>query len=139
MFCKIMESILNSEVKPVIELIQLIDNSLAYFDNERKSPKLILNLRRFKFTVEKCLKFVEEIEKFAHEYDFDEETCGNGFRSFIDIFDAAVQRALRICRKLIISRKKIIFRADQYNKYIDDVDYFKESLLTFNFTLQGSQ
>lgn len=111
-----MESIQGSDLKPVDELIQTIDNNVGYFDKEQKSQKLIDSLRRLKLTLKKCSKSVDEIENFAHEYDFDEETPGNGFRSFVEIFDSAVQRALKLGRKLIIAREGTFFRADKYSK-----------------------
>lgn len=112
-----MELIQGSQNKPVHELIQSIDNSVRYFDNENKSQQLIVNLRRLKASVERCLKFIEKIDNFAHEYDFDKETVGNGYRSFVDIFDSAVERALKIGKKLIVDREKYFFRASSYSKY----------------------
>lgn len=111
-----MALIQSSQNKAVFELIQSIDNSVRYFDKETKSQQLIVNLRRLEASVERCFKFIEEIDNFAHEYDFDKETIGNGYRSFVDIFDSAVQRALEVGKKLIVDREKFFFRAGGYSK-----------------------
>lgn len=112
-----MESIQGFRQKPVTELIQSIDNSVRYFYNDNKAYKLIENLKRLKVSVENSSKSIEEIEKFVHDYDFDEETPANGYRSFIDVFNSAVQRAIKIGRKLITAREKTFFRVESYSKY----------------------
>lgn len=101
----------------VDELIKAIDNSIEHFDKTNKCHTLNSNLCNIKITIEKCAASVDEIRKFAHEYDFDEDTSGNGYHSFVDIFDSAIRKTKQICKRLIKNREKILFRADNYARY----------------------
>lgn len=98
-------------------LIESIDNNINYFDKSAKSDSLSTNLRKLKSVLEKSARAVGEIEKFAGEYDFDESTPGNGYRSFQDLQISAVKTSLKVCQRLINNREKMFFRADNYAKY----------------------
>lgn len=96
-------------------LIDLIDNNVDFFDKTNKTLKS--NLLQLKNAFEKCSRTVEEIETFASEYDFDEKTPGNGYRSFLDITGSAVKKSAKVCSQLIRARESIFFRPDNYAKY----------------------
>lgn len=98
-------------------LLKQLDNNIEFFDKNAKYPTLSLGLRNLKNFVTKCARSVEEIKIFATEYDFNDETSGNGYHSFVDIFDSAVKKTTKVCQQLISSREKILFRADNYAKY----------------------
>lgn len=98
----------------VEELMRSIDNNIEYFDKVNKNERLASILFELKHSVETCALSVEEIEKFAPEYDFDERTSGNGYRSFVNIFESAVRKTSKVCRRLISNRRKILFRVDNY-------------------------
>jgi hormone-sensitive lipase len=99
-------------------LSRSIDNNVEFLNNKHnKSEALHLNLLHLKNVFEKCTHFMAEIDKFAGEYDYDELTPGNGYRSFLIIFDAAIRETSIVCDKLIMSRAKLLFRADNYAKY----------------------
>lgn len=100
----------------VDELMRSIDNNIEHFEKINKHEKLKSILLELKYSVEKCALTVAEIENFAPEYDFDEDTSGNGYRSFVNMFDSAVRKSAKVCRKLITKRGKILFRADNYVK-----------------------
>jgi hormone-sensitive lipase len=59
---------------------------------------------------------VSEIEEFAGEYDFDEVTKGNGYRSFLLVFDSAVQHTLKLSKYVTENRSSILFRKNIYMK-----------------------
>jgi hypothetical protein len=112
----------------VIDLINCVDNNIEYFDKSDKNSqtKIKSSLLSFKSSLENCSRFIEEIKSFAGEYDFDEETRGNGFWSFVDIFESAVKKTTKINKELITNREKILFRADSYAKYESPMtDYLK--------------
>lgn len=104
-----------SHENPSENLIKTIDNNIEFFVKENKS--LSANLNQFKIVVEKCAKAVDEIGTFAKNYDFDEQTAGNGYRSFLDISSSAVKKSAKVCSQLIRARRSIFFRADNYAKY----------------------
>lgn len=121
-----MEIVNNIEVKSSTLLIQAIDNSIEFFDVHTKCHVLKTNLQNLKTNVENCEKIVVEIESFASDYDFDNETPGNGYRSFIDVFKSAVKKTTKICNQLIKNREKILFREIYYTKY--DVQISSDNL-----------
>lgn len=112
-----MESIRASHVPDSADIINSLTNSIDHFDKTNKHSTLISSLRSLRSSVEKCSKFIFSIRSFAYEYDFDESTPGNGYRSFIHIYDSAIRETAKICKQLIAAREKIFFRADYYAKY----------------------
>jgi hormone-sensitive lipase len=59
---------------------------------------------------------IVEIESFYKLYDFDDVTPGNGYRSFIKIFESAINHTLKIVKYVTESRSKILFRKTTYTK-----------------------
>lgn len=59
---------------------------------------------------------VEEVEVICKQYDFDEVTPGNGYRSFIKIFDSAIHHTLKIVKYVTESRSSLLFRKNTYTK-----------------------
>lgn len=100
----------------IADLIQAIDNNSEYFDNVKKFQILNLGLSQLKLEIEKCVKAAQEINRFAHEYDFDEETPGNGFRCFLNMTESAVKKTSKVCKRLIKNRENLLFSADNYAK-----------------------
>lgn len=105
-----------TQAESVDALIKSIDNNINYFDKSAKSKSLSTNLRQLKSALEKSARAVSEIEKFMNEYDF-ETTKGNGYRSFQYLQISAVKSSSKVCERLINSREKMFFRADNYAKY----------------------
>ena len=59
---------------------------------------------------------VTEIEEFCELYDFDENTPGNGYRSFIKVFDCAINHTFKIVKYVTESRSSLLFRKNTYTK-----------------------
>ncbi|XP_017867571.1 PREDICTED: hormone-sensitive lipase [Drosophila arizonae] len=64
-------------------------------------------------------RLVLQIETFAHEYDFDESTPGNGYRSFIYVTNACIDHGLSICQHLLATRATLFFRKKFYMKEVE--------------------
>lgn len=100
----------------ITSLIEGIDDNLEFFDKTNKFHTLNLSLCQLKLATEKCVKGIEEIRGFAFEYDFDDETHGNGFRSFLNISDSAIKKSSKVCQRLIKNRDNCLFSADTHAK-----------------------
>lgn len=111
------------KIKSSTLLIQTVDNSIEFFDAHSNCDTLKSKLQSLKANVEKCDKIIVQIECFASDYDFDNETPGNGYRSFVDIFSSAITKTTKICQQLIKNREKILFSEIYYTKY--DVQFQK--------------
>lgn len=51
-----------------------------------------------------------EIEKRVKEFDFDEDTPGNGYRSYISVFQLALKYAIDLNQKIMWRRSSLLFR-----------------------------
>lgn len=112
-----MEGVEDVELKPAALLIQVIDKNFDYFYEAKKFNALKFKLKKLKKSLENCDAQIVQIESFASDYDFDHETPGNGYRSYVDVYNSAIKKSLKLCEQLITSREKILFRADYYAKY----------------------
>lgn len=104
------------EKSDAVDLINAIDNNIDHFDKSNKFQSLNLSFCQLKLAIEKCVKASEEIHDFAFKYDFDDQTAGNGFRSFLNIFDSAIKKASKVCSRVTKRRENFIFRADKHAK-----------------------
>lgn len=66
--------------------------------------------------LERSQPVISVIGSFAGAYDFDENTRGNGYRSFLYIFDCAAKHAEKICRYISENRGNLLFRKGLYMK-----------------------
>lgn len=96
------------------ELIGTLQINIDYFDKAERYPLLQVALENLKNSVEICATLVKEISSFAPEYDFDKATPGNGYRSFIAIFDSAVKITTTLATQLIKSRENFLFKASSF-------------------------
>ncbi|XP_030566325.1 hormone-sensitive lipase [Drosophila novamexicana] len=75
-------------------------------------------------------RLVLQIEAFAHEYDFDECTPGNGYRSFIYVTNACITHGRSICQQLLATRATLFFRKKFYMKEVEACSQLLCSLCT---------
>lgn len=75
-------------------------------------------------------RLVLQIDAFAHEYDFDASTPGNGYRSFIYVTNACVSHGSSICRQLLATRATLFFRKKFYMKEVEACSQLLCSLCT---------
>lgn len=61
---------------------------------------------------------VNKINSVAKHYDFDEDTPGNGFRSFLTIVDSSISYSLQVSHKVCLKRDNLLFRKGNMTRYI---------------------
>lgn len=61
---------------------------------------------------------VVQILEFVHEYDFDEHTPGNGYRSFVDVVKSCINHTVKTSAYVMQNRSSILFRKSHYMKYV---------------------
>ncbi|XP_030388505.1 hormone-sensitive lipase [Scaptodrosophila lebanonensis] len=71
-----------------------------------------------------------EIASFAHTYDFDDLTPGNGYRSFIYVTDACIAHGRNICKQLLQTRATLFFRKKFFMKEVESCSQLLSSLCT---------
>ncbi|SPP73305.1 hormone-sensitive lipase [Drosophila guanche] len=75
-------------------------------------------------------RLVLQIESFAHEYDFDEHTPGNGYRSFVYVTNACISHGISICKQLLATRTTMFFRKKVYMKEVEACSQLLSSICT---------
>ncbi|XP_063977134.1 hormone-sensitive lipase [Diachasmimorpha longicaudata] len=73
----------------------------------------------------------EEIAAIAPQYDFDENTPGNGYRSFISLVDKSILHCEGICQQIYNLRESVLFRKTNYMREIEACSQLIASLSTF--------
>ena len=94
------------------ELNDQISENLKLFNNTEFYPLL----EKIYWQVECSEKISVELEVAAHENDFDKNTAGNGYWSFILNYNAAIKKVSKICKQLTRNRDKLLFNKKFYVK-----------------------
>lgn len=61
-------------------------------------------------------QFVAKIIGFVHEYDFDELTPANGYRSFVKAVQSCINHTVKISKYIAQNRSYLLFRKNMYMK-----------------------
>jgi hormone-sensitive lipase len=99
-------------------LIKVAQDNCDYF-NENNSAIDRCFSELFSVIIEVVAKAdldVEQIKAFAPLYDFDEKTPGNGYRSFVFVYDSALEKTLQLSKEIKVKRGSIFFRSRHYRK-----------------------
>ncbi len=74
--------------------------------------------------------YVTDIKEFAHEYDFDEKTPGNGYRSFLLVVRSCISHSLKLSSFVMQNRSSLLFRKAMYMKEVEACSHLLASLCT---------
>lgn len=66
--------------------------------------------------IETIRKYVTEFNEFAHEYDFDEETRANGYRSIIKVTHEYIKHTAKMSKYIAENHGNLLFRKQTYMK-----------------------
>lgn len=100
------------------ELIKLCCSNLAFYkkDNTIVGARMYACIEKLQLFLEKSVPVIREVQDFAPKYDFDENTPGNGYRSFVYIFDCAIRHTLKTTKYIDENRGNLLFRKSSYMK-----------------------
>lgn len=59
---------------------------------------------------------LSKIVQFMHEYDFDDKTPANGYRSFVKAVESGVNHSLKVSKYIAQNRSYLLFRKSMYMK-----------------------
>lgn len=71
---------------------------------------------------------LERIQQAAGKYDFDSHTPGNGYRSFVAIFEKLYKKCLSACQLVQQQRRRMVFRLFKYT-YLRDLKSWNDMLV----------
>lgn len=100
------------------ELVEICQDNRDYFESDdsdmgqRFHNEFICLLSH----IDTARKQVTEINGFAHEYDYDERTPGNGYRSLVKAMHAAIEYCIRVSSYIAKNRRYLLFRRSVYIK-----------------------
>lgn len=100
------------------ELMILCLNNLDFYQKVKSNNGVtfVQNFEVLIKNIQEIIPVVTDIECFAGDYDLDEETRGNGYRSFIYVYESAVNRTAKVCKYVNENRESIFFRKSFYEK-----------------------
>lgn len=100
------------------ELLVTASNNISFFSkvNTANGQSFCRLFESLIECVDKIKPLLKEIEGFAADYDFDEKSPGNGYRSFVYICDLAVKRTLKLTVEVETKCENIFFRSSYYEK-----------------------
>lgn len=99
-------------------LKSIICNNIDYYKSDESTNGLKIHgaLLGIIDQLEEARPLIQEIEQFCKAFDYDETTPGNGYRSFLKVFDCAINHTMRIVKYVTESRSGLLFRKSTYTK-----------------------
>lgn len=99
-------------------LVEICESNIQYFEcDETEAGQRFLCA--FRFIVDQSTTTraaVIEVEGFMHEYDYDESTPANGYRSMVKVLHACINHTMKICKYIAQNRGHLLFRKTTYIK-----------------------
>lgn len=106
-------------ISMIDELISVLLENQEHFRCDQNGSEFLTIIQSMIETVNKLGTSVEDVKNFAANYDADESTPGNGYRSFVVVVEKALKKAFEICTKIQENRGKFLFRRKFYEKWDD--------------------
>lgn len=100
------------------ELVEICQDNRQYFENDGSEMGQRFH-KEFNCLLDRIAtarQYVTEFNGFAHEYDFDDRTPGNGYRSLVKAMHAAIEYCIRISSYIAKNRRYLLFRKSVYIK-----------------------
>jgi hormone-sensitive lipase len=115
---EISEAMTTKKYEAVNEVIRMCASNIEYYQQDKSfvGTRMQQNFEKLREFLDKSVPVVKEIESFAHKYDYDEKTPGNGYRSFVHIFESAVKYSQKHCQYITDNRASLLFRKSLYQK-----------------------
>lgn len=113
-------------------LRDLCANNAEYFagDITENGQRLYLSFLSIKGKIDDLQPLIEDLEQIVADYDFDENTPGNGYRSFLSVVQSAKEYAVQINKKVCLKRDSVLFRKTNITKEVESCAQIFASLET---------
>lgn len=95
------------------ELIDLCQNNIRYFERDTTTVAGARFLLAFHNIIKQLAilrQFVTEFYGFLHEYDFDEMTPANGYRSIVKATHGMINHSIKLSKYIAENRGNLFFR-----------------------------
>lgn len=107
-------------------IAKIASDNCEFYRTQKDSTRFVNTFQALIEIEEKLAPVIIEIEGFAADYDFDEHTHGNGYRSFTYVCQSAVRRTVNLCTSVQDGRESFFFRRGFYEKYLKLLIYYND-------------
>lgn len=100
-------------------LIDLCESNIQYFECDRRTVVGKRFLDAFHNIIKQLAiirRYVTEFYGFMHEYDFDEMTQANGYRSIVKAAHGCINHTIKFSKYIAENRGNLLFRQMAYAK-----------------------
>ena len=99
-------------------LVEICLNNCKYFecDETEAGQRFLCAFRNIIHYAETARESAVDLGTFMHEYDFDESTPGNGYRSMGNVMNACLNHTVKISKYIAQNRGHLLFRKTTYIK-----------------------
>lgn len=99
-------------------LVDICQNNIKYFecDDTETGQRFLCAFRGIIDHITIARQFVSKFITFVHEYDFDENTPANGYRSFVKAVQSCINHCAKVCKYIAQNRSYLLFRKNMYMK-----------------------
>lgn len=99
-------------------LIDICQNNVKYFecDESEIGQRFLCAFSSIIGHVKMARELVAKIMFFVHEFDYDEKTPANGYRSVVKAVQAAINHSVKVCKYIAQNRSYLLFRKNLYTK-----------------------
>ncbi|RZC40443.1 hormone-sensitive lipase [Asbolus verrucosus] len=113
-------------------LKDLCTNNAEFFatDTSENGQRLYISFMGIKENLDELSTKMARIASQVHKFDFDENTPGNGYRSFISVANSAVDYGVQLNKKVCLKRASAFFRKTQMTKDVESCAHLIASLDT---------
>lgn len=103
------------------ELLMNCQDQCNFFktDDSEKGQRLYNSFLSWQRIIVNANDLVQKVSAFAPNYDFDESTPGNGYRSFVGVTNSMIDYSLVVCQGLSANRSTVFFRKKFYAKEVE--------------------
>jgi hypothetical protein len=104
----------------ITDFQSVLNDNLEFFKEDVKFSCL---LKEIEVNIVKCLNRLRIIDEFSSQYSF-ENVKSNGFRTSIDIYEAAVVKIAENLSKLAKQRTSFFFNFQKFRRFLKNNIYF---------------
>lgn len=99
-------------------LADICRNNIAYYecDDSESGQRFLLAFRGIIDHLAVAREYVQRIGAFVHEYDYDEHTPSNGYRSFVSAVLSCISHSVKVAKYIAQNRCYLLFRKNMYMK-----------------------
>lgn len=97
-------------------LKEICSKNAEYFskDNTENGQRLYISFLSMNEVVDQMWPKIVTIEERINEFDFDKDTPGNGYRSYLLVIKLAIELCINVNEKIFQKQSSVLFRKGYY-------------------------